>query len=138
MKSRVVSATLGFLKLLIKTGKNTDNFRYTNFHFHGASPFSLGYGIAICSTNNRQKTGILMIASPQSFIRMENVSKSFGSVHANREISLDIYSGKIKALLGENGAGKSTLMSILTGQLQPDKGRILIHGKMGRRLMLHT
>ena len=70
-----------------------------------------------------------MIASPQSFIRLEKVSKSFGSVQANREISLDIYSGKIKALLGENGAGKSTLMSILAGQLQPDKGRILMHGK---------
>lgn len=65
----------------------------------------------------------------QSFIRLEKVSKSFGSVQANREISLDIYSGKIKALLGENGAGKSTLMSILAGQLKPDNGRIFIHGE---------
>ena len=70
-----------------------------------------------------------MIASPQSFIRLEKVSKSFGSIQANRDISLDIYSGKIMALLGENGAGKSTLMSILAGQLQPDQGRILINGK---------
>lgn len=65
----------------------------------------------------------------QSFIRLENISKSFGTVHANRDISLDIQSGKIKALLGENGAGKSTLMGMLAGQLQPDNGTILLDGK---------
>ena len=70
-----------------------------------------------------------MVDSTPSYIRLENISKSFGAVHANRKINLDIYSGRIKALLGENGAGKSTLMSILAGQLQPDSGRILINGK---------
>jgi ABC-type uncharacterized transport system ATPase subunit len=62
-------------------------------------------------------------------IRLENISKSFGSVQANTEICLDINAGRITALLGENGAGKSTLMGILAGQLQPDHGRILINGK---------
>jgi ABC-type uncharacterized transport system ATPase subunit len=70
-----------------------------------------------------------MIDNATSYIQLENISKSFGAVHANRKINLDICSGKIMALLGENGAGKSTLMSILAGQLQPDSGRILIHGK---------
>jgi len=70
-----------------------------------------------------------MVDNTPSHIRLENISKSFGSVHANRNINLDIHSGKIKALLGENGAGKSTLMSILAGQLQPDSGRILIDGQ---------
>ena len=70
-----------------------------------------------------------MIESGQSFIRLENISKSFGKVHANRNISLDIESGKIKALLGENGAGKSTLMGMLAGQLQPDDGTIWLDGK---------
>ncbi|MBW2710977.1 MAG: ATP-binding cassette domain-containing protein, partial [Deltaproteobacteria bacterium] len=70
-----------------------------------------------------------MIDNATSYIRLENISKSFGAVHANRKINLDICSGKIMALLGENGAGKSTLMSILAGQLQPDSGRILINGK---------
>jgi simple sugar transport system ATP-binding protein len=70
-----------------------------------------------------------MVNGTQSFIRLENISKSFGSVHANRNISLDLYSGKIKALLGENGAGKSTLMSILAGKLQPDQGRIWLNGQ---------
>ena len=57
-------------------------------------------------------------------IRLEHISKSFGSVKANHDISLEIKRGKVLALLGENGAGKSTLMSILAGQMQPDSGRI--------------
>jgi ABC-type uncharacterized transport system ATPase subunit len=62
------------------------------------------------------------------FIRLEDISKSFGRVHANRSIHLDIHTGRIKALLGENGAGKSTLMSMLAGRLLPDRGRILVDG----------
>ena len=59
-------------------------------------------------------------------IRLEHISKSFGPIRANRDISLDIHTGRIKALLGENGAGKSTLMGMLAGRLQPDAGRILV------------
>ncbi len=62
-------------------------------------------------------------------IQLDDISKSFGKVRANRNISLDIHKGRILALLGENGAGKSTLMSILAGQLQPDSGSILLNGK---------
>ncbi|MGB3211169.1 MAG: ABC transporter ATP-binding protein [Desulforhopalus sp.] len=62
-------------------------------------------------------------------IRLENISKSFGKVQANRNVSIEIEEGKILALLGENGAGKSTLMSILAGQLQPDSGAIYQHGQ---------
>ena len=61
-------------------------------------------------------------------IRLEAIHKSFGRLQANKDITLDIHCGRIKALLGENGAGKSTLMSILAGRLQPDSGRILIDG----------
>ncbi|MGD8366396.1 MAG: ABC transporter ATP-binding protein [Desulfobacterales bacterium] len=67
-----------------------------------------------------------MIPEPKPLVRLEGISKSFGPVHANREISLEIRPGRIKALLGENGAGKSTLMSILSGRLRPDAGRIFI------------
>lgn len=62
-------------------------------------------------------------------IRLEGICKSFGTVRANRDVSLAIEEGKILALLGENGAGKSTLMSILAGQLQPDGGAIYLHGR---------
>ncbi len=65
-------------------------------------------------------------------IRLEAISKSFGRVRANSDITLDIQAGKIKALLGENGAGKSTLMSILAGRLQPDAGKILVEGEATR------
>lgn len=62
-------------------------------------------------------------------IQLSGISKSFGDVHANRNVSLEIEEGKILALLGENGAGKSTLMSILAGQLQPDSGTIYFSGE---------
>ncbi|MDM8537370.1 ABC transporter ATP-binding protein [Desulfobacterales bacterium HSG17] len=67
--------------------------------------------------------------SQTPLIRLERISKSFGQVQANKDITLDIRAGKIKALLGENGAGKSTLMSILAGRLQPDSGQIFFNGK---------
>jgi simple sugar transport system ATP-binding protein len=70
-----------------------------------------------------------MTVTESALVRLEHIDKSFGPVHANQDISLDIHAGRIKAILGENGAGKSTLMSILAGQLQPDKGRILLQGK---------
>jgi len=62
-------------------------------------------------------------------IRLEKISKSFGEVRANHDISLDIRQGRILALLGENGAGKSTLMSLLAGQSEPDSGTIYHHGR---------
>ena len=62
-------------------------------------------------------------------IRLQEISKSFGKVFANRDVTLSIFAGKILALLGENGAGKSTLMSVLAGQLQPDSGEIFLKGE---------
>ena len=61
-------------------------------------------------------------------IRLENICKSYGPVKANRNISLEIRSGEILALLGENGAGKSTLMSILSGKSRQDSGTIYVDG----------
>lgn len=62
-------------------------------------------------------------------VSIKGLTKRFGTVLANDDISLDIYPGRIKALLGENGAGKSTLMSMLAGRYQPDAGIIEIDGK---------
>jgi simple sugar transport system ATP-binding protein len=69
------------------------------------------------------------MTEPTPIIRLEGISKAFGAVQANRDITLDIQAGRILALLGENGAGKSTLMSILAGQIRPDSGRILLRGE---------
>lgn len=59
-------------------------------------------------------------------IRVDNVTKTFGSVRANDAVSIEFAPGQIHGLLGENGAGKSTLMKLLSGFLRPDSGRILL------------
>ena len=67
-------------------------------------------------------------ATPPPLVRLCGISKRFGPVQANQDISLSIHSGRIKALLGENGAGKSTLMSTLSGRMLPDSGEINSNG----------
>lgn len=62
-------------------------------------------------------------------IKMENISKSFGKVFANKNINFEVNKGEIHALLGENGAGKSTLMNMLSGIYSPDSGSIFIRGE---------
>ncbi|MBM6402583.1 ABC transporter ATP-binding protein [Phycicoccus sonneratiae] len=59
---------------------------------------------------------------------IEGLSKSFGSVRANRDISLSVRRGEIVALLGENGAGKSTLVNQIFGLITPDTGTVAIKG----------
>ena len=62
-------------------------------------------------------------------LRMEHISKRFGSFYANKDISLTVNCGEVLTLLGENGAGKSTLMNILIGLYQPTEGKIFLEGK---------
>ncbi len=61
-------------------------------------------------------------------VRVEALSKRFGSVQALRDVSLAIEPGTIHALVGENGAGKSTLGKVIAGVHAPDAGRLLIDG----------
>ena len=61
-------------------------------------------------------------------IELRGISKSFGAVKANRDISLAVAPGTIHGIVGENGAGKSTLMSILYGFYRADAGEIFING----------
>jgi nucleoside ABC transporter ATP-binding protein len=65
-----------------------------------------------------------------SLIRVEGLTKQFGTVIANYNVSLDIKAGEIHSLLGENGAGKSTLMSMLSGIYSPDSGSIYVGEKL--------
>ena len=62
-------------------------------------------------------------------IRLENVTKSFGSGIANNEVNLDIRRGEILSLLGENGSGKTTLMNMLAGLYFPDSGHVYVDGE---------
>ncbi|MDJ1121109.1 ABC transporter ATP-binding protein [Olsenella sp. YH-ols2217] len=65
-------------------------------------------------------------------LRMEGISKQFGTFFANHDVNLDIQEGEVHTLLGENGAGKSTLMNVLIGLYQPTAGKILWRGKEER------
>ncbi len=64
-----------------------------------------------------------------SYLRMQDISKSFPGVQALDRVHMEVQPGEVHALLGENGAGKSTLMKILSGVYQPDGGEILIEGR---------
>ena len=61
-------------------------------------------------------------------IELKGISKAFGPVQANKDISIRVMPGTIHGIIGENGAGKSTLMSILYGFYKADKGEIFIQG----------
>ena len=62
-------------------------------------------------------------------LRLEGITKNFGPLKANENVSLNLEKGEVLALLGENGAGKTTLMNILFGQYTADSGRVEVFGK---------
>ena len=62
-------------------------------------------------------------------IRLEHITKTFGSVVANQDVSLEVCRGEILSLLGENGSGKTTLMNMISGIYFPDEGSIQVNGK---------
>ena len=62
-------------------------------------------------------------------IELKSITKSFGSIKANHNVSLALKHGEILALLGENGSGKTTLMNMLSGIYFPDSGQIFVDGK---------
>jgi ABC-type sugar transport system ATPase subunit len=65
----------------------------------------------------------------EAVVSVEEVSKSYPGVLALDGVSFDLRPGEVHALVGENGAGKSTLIRILSGDVQPDAGRIYARGR---------
>jgi len=61
-------------------------------------------------------------------VKLHNISKSFGTVQANKDVSIVLRRGEILSLLGENGSGKTTLMNMLSGIYYPDSGVIYVDG----------
>lgn len=62
-------------------------------------------------------------------IELKNISKTFGSTVANKNVNLTVERGEILSLLGENGSGKTTLMNMISGIYFPDEGQIFIDGE---------
>lgn len=76
----------------------------------------------------------------QPILKVEHLTKHYGSLAAVNDLSLAVLPGEVFALLGPNGAGKTTTISIICGLLAPDRGRVLLrgaalHGKDARRLV---
>ena len=62
-------------------------------------------------------------------IELKNITKTFGSVVANKNVSLTVNRGEILSVLGENGSGKTTLMNMISGIYFPDNGQIFVDGE---------
>jgi len=62
-------------------------------------------------------------------VRMEGISKRFGTVQALKNVDFDVKRQEVMGLVGDNGAGKSTLIKILTGVYKPDEGKIYFEGR---------
>ena len=69
------------------------------------------------------------MAAPEPFLRIEGVSKTFGTFQAVRDVSLAVDKGEIFALLGGSGCGKTTLLRMLAGFEEPTAGRIYLDGR---------
>jgi branched-chain amino acid transport system ATP-binding protein len=67
-------------------------------------------------------------------LRTENLRKRFGSLEVARDVSINLPRGARHALIGPNGAGKTSLVNLITGQLPPDSGRVLLDGRDISRL----
>lgn len=61
-------------------------------------------------------------------LRLEGISKTYGAVQALAEVNLTLEQGEVLALVGDNGAGKSTLIKIVSGALNPDRGKLFFEG----------
>ncbi len=67
--------------------------------------------------------------SAKAAIELKNITKTFGSIVANKNVNLTVNRGEILSILGENGSGKTTLMNMISGIYFPDHGQIFIDGE---------
>jgi len=62
-------------------------------------------------------------------LTVENLSRAFGGIKANEDISFEVEEGQVLGVIGPNGAGKSTLFDLITGYTKPDNGKIFFENK---------
>lgn len=68
--------------------------------------------------------------SSQLLLKTENINKSFGPTRALIDVSIEVYRGEVRGLIGENGSGKSTLSSIVAGVQPADSGKMYLNGQL--------
>lgn len=90
-------------------------------------PIPLAFKESVPRTSCKEKSEIMEKIEPKLVV--EHMSKNFGSVRAVKDVSLEIYPGEVRGLVGENGSGKSTLSGMITGALKPDGGTMTFNGK---------
>lgn len=81
--------------------------------------------------------GPVATIAPPPLLSVRSVSKSFGGVSANSDVSFDVAPGSVTALIGPNGAGKTTLFNAITGFGRPDSGQVLVNGTDVTRMAPH-
>ena len=73
----------------------------------------------------------------QQILEVQDLTKMFGGVKAQDQISFSIEKGIVCGLIGPNGAGKTTLFNMITGIYRPDAGKVLFNGKDIRKTPVH-
>jgi branched-chain amino acid transport system ATP-binding protein len=71
-------------------------------------------------------------------LTIDRVSRRFGGVYANQDITLEVAEGELRGIIGPNGAGKSTLFNLIAGHIRPESGTISLGGRRIDRLPPHT
>lgn len=91
----------------------------------------------LSDSGRNQRSSRLQSTGESSFLVIDHIHKTYSSngVHACNDIQLTIEQGSSHVIVGENGAGKSTIMKILSGDIEPDSGRIIYKG---REVSFHT
>jgi len=69
------------------------------------------------------------VSNASPLLEVRNLSKSFGAVHALRDLSMHVAAGEVVALAGDNGAGKTTLIKAISGVYKPTSGKVLLEGQ---------
>jgi branched-chain amino acid transport system ATP-binding protein len=65
----------------------------------------------------------------RAVLTVDGVNKSFGGIHAVKDMTFEVGAGEVMGLMGPNGAGKTTLLNLIAGVYRPDTGKILFQGK---------
>ena len=77
------------------------------------------------------------VSHSNPILEVENISLSFGAVHALSNVSFAIYEGEVLAIIGPNGAGKTTMLNVINGVYHPNKGQITYKGESRTQMRPH-